>query len=451
MKNRLLEHFERYNARHALFSHDDKILLTVSGGVDSMVMLALFVEAGYNIGVAHCNFLLRGAESDEDEATVTAEAAKYGVPFYNKRFDTQAEMERTGESMEMAARRLRYEWFEQLCEEHGYTTIAIAHHIDDSIETFFINLLRGTGLRGLTGITRQRGNIVRPLLFAERKEILEYAVAHKIPYREDSSNRSTKYLRNKIRLGLLPMIREINPRFTSIMRGNLYRLSDAQRFIEAGIAKIKEQVLESCNGIDRIHTSLIEPHFPQEFVIYEILNSVYGFKGDVVDELYKALVSGSSGKRFYAREHMACIDRSDIVISAIADDDPCQTLVEREAIRSYCGNSVLYYEHTDIDNVSDYNAPQEIAYLDEQKLSYPLTLRRWQEGDSFIPFGMMGRKKVSDFLTDRKMSVVEKSRQFVLVSGEDIVWVVGCRIDDRYRVTNRTEDILKITKQILNG
>ena len=451
MKNRLLEHFEQYNARHALFSHDDKILLTVSGGVDSMVMLALFVEAGYNIGVAHCNFSLRGAESDEDEATVTAEAAKYSVPFYNKRFDTQAEMERTGESMEMAARRLRYEWFEQLCEEHGYTTIAIAHHIDDSIETFFINLLRGTGLRGLTGITRQRGNIVRPLLFAERKEILEYAVAHKIPYREDSSNRSTKYLRNKIRLGLLPMIREINPRFTSIMRGNLYRLSDAQRFIEAGIAKIKEQVLEHCNGIDRIHTSLIEPHFPQEFVIYEILNSVYGFKGDVVDELYKALVSGSSGKRFYAREHMACIDRSDIVISAIADDDPCQTLVEREAIRSYCGNSVLYYEHTDIDNVSDYNAPQEIAYLDEQKLSYPLTLRRWQEGDSFIPFGMMGRKKVSDFLTDRKMSVVEKSRQFVLVSGEDIVWVVGCRIDDRYRVTNRTEDILKITKQILNG
>ena len=451
MRNILLDHFEQYNARHSLFTHDDKILLTVSGGVDSMVMLALFVEAGYSVGVAHCNFALRGAESDEDEATVAAEAVKYGVPIYNKRFDTTGEMERTGESMEMAARRLRYEWFDQICQEHGYTTIAIAHHIDDSIETFFINLLRGTGLRGLTGITRQRGNIVRPLLFAERKEILEYAVAHKIPYREDSSNRSTKYLRNKIRLGLLPMIREINPRFTSIMRGNLYRLSDAQRFIEAGIAKIKEQVLESCNGIDRIHTSLIEPHFPQEFVIYEILNSVYGFKGDVVDELYKALVSGSSGKRFYAREHMACIDRSDIVISAIADDDPCQTLVEREAIKSYCGNSVLYYEHTDIDNVSDYNAPQEIAYLDEQKLSYPLTLRRWQEGDSFIPFGMMGRKKVSDFLTDRKMSVVEKSRQFVLVSGEDIVWVVGCRIDDRYRVTNRTEDILKITKQILNG
>ena len=178
---------------------------------------------------------------------------------------------------------------------------------------------------------------------------------------------------------------------------------------------------------------------------------MYGFKGDIVDELYKALLNGSTGKKFYAREHVACIDRTDIVISKIATDDTCEMVVEKRAIRSYCGNSVLYYEHTDIDNVSDYNAPQEIAYLDEDKLVYPLTLRRWQEGDSFIPFGMIGRKKVSDLLTDRKMSVIEKSRQFVLLSGEDIVWVVGCRIDDRYRVTNRSENILKITKQTLNG
>ena len=451
MKNLLLEHFEQYNSRHALFNHEDKILLTVSGGVDSMVMLALFVEGGYNIGVAHCNFCLRGTESDEDEALVADTAAKYGIPFFNKRFDTTAEMERTGESMEMAARRLRYEWFEQLSHDHDYNAIAIAHHIDDSIETFFINLLRGTGLRGLTGISRQRSNIIRPLLFAERREILEYAVSHKIPFREDSSNRSQKYLRNKIRLGLLPMIREINPRFTSMMRGNLYRLADAQQFIEAGIAKIMEQVLERQGGIDRIHTELIEPHFPQNFVIYSILNSLYGFKGDVVEELYKALKNGATGRRFYAREYMACVDRNDIVITAIADDDSCQIEVESSAMRSYCGNSVLYYEHTDIDNVSSYNTPAEIAFIDEDKLVYPLTLRRWQEGDSFIPFGMIGRKKVSDFLKDRKLSVLEKQRQFVLLSGEDIVWVVGQRIDDRYRVTNRTEKILKITKQILNG
>ena len=449
-KNRLLEHFKQYNERHQLFSHQDKILLTVSGGVDSMVMLSLFVEGGYDIGVAHCNFNLRGAESDGDEASVEAAAKSYGVPYYCKRFDTKAEMELTGESMEMAARRLRYEWFDELSREHGYTANAIAHHIDDSIETFFINLFRGTGLRGLTGITRQRGNVIRPLLFAERREIHEYAVSHKIAFREDSSNHSQKYLRNKIRIGLLPKVREINPRFTSIMRGNLYHLYDAQCFIEAGISKIKQAVLEhSQNSVDRIHTTLIEEHFPKEFVIYEILSTQYGFKGDVVDELIRALKSCESGKRFYSKEYIACIDRTDIVIAPIAEDDDCMTIVTREQLRSYCGNSVLYLEHTDIDNVSDYNAPAEIAYLDEQKLVYPLTLRRWQEGDSFIPFGMIGRKKVSDYLTDRKVSVIEKSRQFVLLSGEDIVWVVGRRIDDRYRITKQTENILKITKQTL--
>ena len=198
----LTEGFRRYVAENGLFTHDDRILLTVSGGVDSMVMLSLFTAAGYDVGVAHCNFQLRGAESEEDEVLVEREAAKYGVPFYNRRFDTAAEMERTGESMEMTARRLRYAWFDSLSRGHGYTTVAVANHADDSIETFFINLLRGTGLRGLTGISAQREGVVRPLMFASRKEILEYAVAHRIPFREDSSNRSTKYLRNKIRLGL---------------------------------------------------------------------------------------------------------------------------------------------------------------------------------------------------------------------------------------------------------
>ncbi|MDE6046901.1 MAG: tRNA lysidine(34) synthetase TilS, partial [Alistipes sp.] len=235
----LPEAFRRYIEENRLLAHDDRVLLTVSGGVDSMVMLALFTESGCDVGVAHCNFRLRGAESDEDEVLVAAEAARAGVPCYNRRFDTLAEMERTGESMEMAARRLRYEWFEELRREHGYTAIAVAHHADDSIETFFINLLRGTGLRGLTGISQQIGRIVRPLMFASRKEILEYAVAQKIPFREDSSNRSTKYLRNKIRLGLVPRIREITPRFPALMRRNIGHLTDAQRFIDHGIERIR--------------------------------------------------------------------------------------------------------------------------------------------------------------------------------------------------------------------
>ena len=250
----LPEAFEHYIEENRLLTRDDRVLLTVSGGVDSMVMLSLFARCGYCVGVAHCNFQLRGAESDEDEVLVADEAARLGAVCYNRRFDTQAEMERTGESMEMAARRLRYAWFEELRREHGYTAIAVAHHADDSVETFFINLLRGTGLRGLTGISQQMGRIVRPLMFASRKEILEYAVANKIRFREDSSNRSTKYLRNKVRLGLIPRIREINPKFTSLMQRNIARLTEAQRFIDRAIERIRTEAVTSDGGIDTIRT-----------------------------------------------------------------------------------------------------------------------------------------------------------------------------------------------------
>ncbi len=413
-----------------------------------MVMLRLFTGCGYRVGVAHCNFQLRGTESDEDETLVAEEAARLGVECYNRRFDTLSEMERTGESMEMAARRLRYAWFEELRLEHGYTAVAVAHHADDSIETFFINLLRGTGLRGLTGISQQAGRIVRPLMFASRKEILEYAVANKIPYREDSSNRSTKYLRNKIRLGLVPRIREINPAFTSLMRRNIGRLTDAQRFIDHGIERIRGEAVTSENGIDIIRPDRIDPAFPRGFVIYELL-AAYGFKSDVIDALCRALDQQATGRRFYSRTKMACIDRGTIAVAPIADDDPCTCQVTHGAARSYCGNAVLYYEWTDIDAVKDFGVPEHIAQLDADKLQYPLTLRRWQEGDWFVPFGMTGRKKVSDFLTDAKVSAAAKQRQFVLVSGDEIVWLVGRRIDDRYRLTDGTEHVLRITKEIV--
>jgi tRNA(Ile)-lysidine synthase len=443
----LLQAFEKYVERHELFSHEDKILLTVSGGVDSMVMLSIFVQLGYNIGVAHCNFGLRGKESDEDTEMVLQECEKLGIVCHSKRFDTEGEMARTGDSMEMAARRLRYEWFNELCREEGYAVIAVAHHANDSIETFFINLLRGTGLRGLTGINRQYGKVVRPLLYATRKDILEYALKNHIPYREDSSNRSTKYLRNKIRLGLLPMLQEINPRFTALMRGNLYRLNDAQRFIDVAIDRIREVALHSENGVDTIEVGAIDPMYPRDFVIYELLNSSYGFKGDVVEELNKALKRGVTDRRFYSRNYVAYLDRGNIMVAPIEDEDDCEVIVERGDMRSYCGNSVLYYEHTDIDNVNEYHLPSDVALLDEAKLQYPLRLRRWREGDSFIPFGMAGRKKVGDYLTDQKVPIVERKRQFVLVSGEDIVWIVGRRTDERFRVGNNTENILKITKQ----
>ena len=404
----LLDSFQRYIDENDLATHDDKILLTVSGGVDSMVMLSLFTRCGYRVGVAHCNFQLRGAESDEDEVLVEDEAKKHGAAFYNRRFETRAEMERTGESMEMAARRLRYAWFDALSREHGYTAIAIAHHADDSIETFFINLLRGTGLRGLTGISTQVGKVIRPLLFASRKEILEYAVQNRIPFREDSSNRSTKYLRNKIRLGLIPRIREINPKFTDLMRRNIERLTDTQLFIDAAVAHMREDVVTQADGIATIHVERIEAAYPRNFAVYELLSSQYGFKGDVCDALCRALSEAATGRRFYAREYVATVDRGRILVERIAPGDACEVTVEQGTQRSYCGNMVLYFEACDIDDIRAYDVPEQVALLDADLLRYPLRLRRWREGDTFIPFGMEGRKKVSDYLIDRKGDIVAK-------------------------------------------
>ena len=445
----LTQRFEKYIADNRLFTRDDRILLAVSGGVDSMVMMSLFARCGYDTAVAHCNFQLRGAESDEDEVLVADEAAKLGLESYNRRFDTAGEMERTGDSMEMTARRLRYDWFCDLCNQHGYTAIAIAHHIDDSIETFFINLLRGTGLKGLTGIRNQRGRVVRPLMFTTRKEIVEYAVAEGIPFREDSSNRSTKYLRNKIRLGLVPMIREINPKFTDLMRSNIDHLTDARFFIAQSIRRMGAEVIEQRDGADILHPERIEEGYPRDFVIYELLNSRYEFKGDTVSALCRAMGDGQIGKRFYSRNFAACCERDGIYITPITDDDDCQTLVEADAHRAYCGNSVLSFERKDIDLVMEFGAPENVAQIDADKLQWPLTLRRWREGDRFVPFGMTGRKKVGDYLTDCKVPGIEKQRQFVLVSGEDIVWLVGRRIDDRFKLTNQTENVLKITKEVI--
>ena len=445
----LIDRFQEYITREKLFTRQDKILLTVSGGVDSMVLMSLCVNSGYTVGVAHCNFCLRGRESDEDEILVQEHARKYGIECHNRRFDTMGEMERTGESMEMAARRLRYTWFAELCEEHGYTVIAVAHHIDDSIETFFINLMRGTGLRGLTGIHQQVGRVVRPLMFASRKEILDYALHKHIPYREDSSNKTTKYLRNKIRLGLTPRIREINPRFPFIMSRNIERLMAAQRFIDGAIDHIYAEAVSDEDGIYTIHMENISNADSREFVIYEILSSRFGFKGDVVDGLCRALQSDTTGRRFYSRSHVAYVDRGNIVVTRISDEDNCQVSVQQGQQRAYCGNSVLYFEIVDVDSLPSYNVADNVALLDADKVAFPLTLRRWSEGDTFIPFGMTGRKKVSDFLIDGKVSMAEKNRQFVLISGTEIAWLAGRRIADPFRITDSTERVLRITKEII--
>lgn len=288
----LQEKFRSYVRERSLCTADERILLAVSGGVDSMVMLSLFVRCGYRVGVAHCNFQLRGREADEDDVLVEQQAARYGVPYFGARFDTLAEVAATGDSVEMAARRLRYGWFDKLCDEHPGTTRSPSLTMPtDSVETFFINLIRGTGLRGLTGIHVVNGRLIRPLLFSTRREIVDYALANKIPYREDSSNASTKYLRNKFRLGIVPRIKEISPQFTETMTSNVERLTSAQSFIDRGIELIRQHAVRTEGDRTVIEMSLIDPLLPLHFVIFELMRGM-GFNGEVIDSLGRAFAEG---------------------------------------------------------------------------------------------------------------------------------------------------------------
>lgn len=447
----LQDKFRAYIRERGLCTYDDRILLAVSGGVDSMAMMSLFVQAGYDVGVAHCNFQIRGAEADEDDLLVEQEATRHGIPYYGIRFDTPAEAAATGESVEMAARRLRYDWFGKLCAERRYTKIAIAHHADDSVETFFINLIRGTGLRGLTGISVVNGQLIRPLLFSQRKEIIDYALTNKIPYREDSTNASTKYIRNKFRLGIIPRIREISPKFTDTMAANVERLTSAQSFIDRSIELIRRQVVTTEGELTTVDPSRIDPSLPADFVIFELLRG-FGFNGEVINSLFRAFSEGhGSGKRFFSKDNVAYIDRGRILITPIPDDEGCTTEVTPEMTHIYCGGGLLTFERLETDDIESLRQPENVALLDADKLAYPLTMRRWNEGDAFVPFGMDSRKKISDFLINSKVSLPDKRRQFVITSGDDIVWVVGRRIDDRYKVGSATENVLRIVRETDTG
>jgi tRNA(Ile)-lysidine synthase len=446
MADKLIGRFRKYIAAKSLFTDDDKLLLAVSGGVDSMVLLHLFSRLDYRYGVAHCNFHLRDLEGDEDALSVEEAARSLGAEHFNIDFDTRAEADATGESIEMAARRLRYGWFQQLCEEHGYTKIVIAHHSDDSIETFFINLIRGTGLRGLTGIHATRGNIVRPLLFATRREILDYAHQNKVGFRQDSSNLSTKYLRNKIRLGVIPRIREISPQFGPTMTGNVERLSSALLFIDRQMDRIRTEITHTLGTSTVIPVDAIDPLLPRGYVIFELLRP-YGFSSEAVADLLHGLEAGRSGIRFFSHTHVVYLDRRNLIVQEIRRGGAYRLSVEPDTTNLYGLGGMLTFETLEIEDVGPLQQPPEVALLDAGKIRYPLTVRIWEEGDTFIPFGMTGHKKVSDYLIDEKVALPDKEQQLVVESDGTIVWLVGRRIDDRYKVTETTTHVLRIARQ----
>lgn len=440
----MLTQFQQYITDFRLFRPEEPVLLAISGGVDSMVMAELFHRAGFNFAIAHCNFGLRGSESNQDEAFVSSMAETYGVKFFVKHFKTREYAGFNKISVQMAARTLRYEWFDELLTSEGFRVVATAHHLDDQIETFFINILRGTGISGLHGILPNRTRIVHPLMFAFRRNIEEFASDEAVSYREDSSNRSSKYLRNKIRHDLVPLLGEINPEFRKTITTTIDRMRETELLLKNHLEEVGAKV--SIRNGDNISVNISELRklSPVETYLYELL-SPFNFNRSVTDEIAAGLTE-LSGKQFFSPTHRVVKDREMLLISALglAGAQPPGEISIDEQTREL--KKPIQLRLSTIQNTPDFIVPRNgsIAMLDASKIEWPLHLRKWKDGDTFVPFGMSNNKKLSDFFIDNKFSIVEKENAWLLISGNQIAWLVGHRIGNGFRVTPETRSILKI-------
>lgn len=411
------------------------ILAAVSGGRDSVVLAELLHRGGYRFEIAHCNFHLRGDESDRDEQFVRDLANRYGVPCHVAQFDTDAYASEKNISTEMAARELRYAWFERVRQERGLDLIAVAHHRDDAIETFFINLLRGAGLAGLCGMKAQYGHVVRPLLHVSREEIDRYIDENGLHYVEDRTNATDLYLRNRIRHQLIPLMRDLNPSFDSVMSQNLHNLSDANEIYQSTVAAIKEDIVtHRSDGIDEIPVAKIENLKTQDTLLFELLRP-YGFNADTVNEILAGL-HGKSGRQYLSPTHRLVKDRQTLQVSALGTTDATPKLT--------ISGPIARKEFTTL------KTERNTILCDADLLKQPLTLRHWHDGDRFYPFGMKGSQLVSDYFSDHKFSLLEKQQAWLLCDADDkIVWVIGHRADGRFAVTGKTMEIIEI--KAVNG
>ena len=417
-----------------------RVLVAVSGGPDSVVLLDALHREGFFVVIAHCNFHLRGEDSNLDADFVKGLANKYQAPYCQIDFDTEREAKERGVSIEMVARDLRYEWFERMAEEWQCERIAVAHNADDVVETFFLNLIRGSGLQGLSGMAELRGKIVRPLLKVSRKQIMDYIVEYDLQYRIDATNLETIYTRNKIRHNVIPQLEEINPSFLDTMADNMRFIASAQSIVENYAAEAYKSVVTIENERIVFDLKKLEEYQGVDTLLF-IWLSKYGFSSDVVMQLYRSL-DDISGKQFYSATHRIVIGRG--VLECTMYNAQCTIHNSQFTIgkRQFTIDEPIKLEIKEIDRANfEVIKSANVACLDADKLQYPLILRRWQQGDWFIPFGMKGRKKLSDFFVDKKFTMNDKEQLWLLTSGDDIVWVVGHRVDARYAVTEKTKNV----------
>ncbi len=426
-----------------------KLLLAVSGGLDSMVMWHVLTSQGIDCAVAHCNFRLRGKDSEEDARFVAQKAASEGIPLYVRHFHTRQYAQRHGLSIQMAARELRYAWFENLAVAHGFEHIATGHHADDQIETVFVNLIRGTGLKGLQGFPAKQGRLIRPLAFISRSLIASYARHYGLSFREDHSNEENHYLRNKIRNQLLPLLEEIYPGFRKVMHHNILRFRDEALLLQHYLAsEFAAFATDDKTGV-RINLERLAAREQAWYLLLDLLEP-YGFNRDNLPDI-AMLQRLQSGKQVYSPTHRIIRDRDALLLAPRATEGRELTIPltlparHRKMIRKKVLPFVLQMEIIDNAGAGLPDPSPLVASLDLDKLSAPLCLRNWHQGDAFRPFGLNRRKKLSDFLINLKLPLTVKENIWVLCSGEKIVWVVGYRIDHAFRITRSTRKILKIS------
>ncbi|SFC19871.1 tRNA(Ile)-lysidine synthase [Parapedobacter composti] len=436
----LQERFIQYVHEQALCQPHERILVAVSGGKDSVLLAHLFAEAGYAIGLAHCNFRLRGEAADADELLVAELAERLGVPFHVTAFDTEGHAREHGISIQMAARELRYAWFEQVRAAQGYDHIAVAHHQSDHAETLLLNLVRGTGIWGLRGIQPRRDHIIRPLLFLRAEEIQAHVHRLGVIYRDDASNFSTKYARNKIRLEVIPRLRELNPELERTMAANMARFADACTVLHGYVEGLRSSLFEVRHNEWHISIAGLMALHPLPFLLYELFRP-YGFTEAVMADVARTL-PGTPGKWFASPAYELHIDRGKLVLRRTAVPAPGAAIITEP------GKEVYWGGHRFAVNVTTDTAIRREPHavqLDADKVVFPICIRTWQEGDAFYPLGMGGRKKLSDLLVSLKIPAYRKAAVPIVVNGnDDILWVAPYRMDERYKITGKTKKVVTL-------
>lgn len=432
----MLEKLQLHLNTNFPFLKGKRLFLAVSGGMDSMVLLQLFHQLNYEIAVLHCNFSLRNLESDGDEEFVKYYCESKKIPLFVQKFDTKQFAEDAKLSIQVAARKLRYDWFYEQLADENFDYILTAHHLDDSLETFLINLTRGTGLEGLTGIPAQNDKIIRPFLPFSRVEIEKYIQENNLQWREDSSNASDKYFRNKVRHAIVPVLKELNPNLLSSFQNTLENLQQTQSLVEDASKLVFQIVVQE--EANQLKFNLIElmklPNYAA--YLYQWLKD-FGFTAweDIYD-----LVTAQSGKQVFSESHILLKDRDFLILYAKEiHSDKEEYFIPKELQEVKVPLKISFCNINDISNTNS-----NCIFVDEDFLQFPLTIRKWEEGDYFYPLGMLGKKKLSKYFKDEKMSLIDKSNQWLLCSDNQIVWVIGKRQDERFKITENTNHKLQI-------